>query len=147
MRIPRSEAQTYRRYGFRVVLGVAGVITLLAVVILVAAIRNDAAIEAARGTANAEVLSVGPARTIVRFETPDGIVHISQDGVLYPAGLQQGQRLQVEYDATNPNLVRVSGRSAELSLLPLGSTVLITWAIAGPLLWWFSRTWRRPAVR
>ena len=119
-----------------VVVGVAGVITLLAVVLLVAANRNDAAIDAARGTANAEVLSVGPARTIVRFETTEGVVHISQDGVLYPAGLHEGQRLQVEYDATNPNLVRVAGRTADLAWLPLGSTVLITWAIAGPLLWW-----------
>lgn len=142
-RIPRSEGQTYRRYGFRgarwVVLAVAGAITLLAVVVLIAAYRNDGAIDAAKGSANAEVLSVGPARTIVRFESPDGIVHISQDGVLYPGDLWVGQQLLVEYDATNPNLVRVAGRSADLSLLPLGTTVLITWGIAGTLLWWLSR--------
>lgn len=122
-----------------IVLGVAGTVTLLGVVLVVAAYRNDAAIEAARGTANAEVLSVDWARTIVRFETPDGQVHISQDGVLYPAGLREGQQLLVEYDATNPNTVRVAQRTAQLSLLPVATTVLVTWAVAGPLLWWIRR--------
>lgn len=124
---------------FWTVFGVACAITLLAVVLLIGAIRNDAAINAARGTANATVESIDWSRTIVKFEDPDGVEHRSQDGVLYPGGLTVGQRLLVEYDVRNPNLVRVAGRTAELSLLPLGSTVLITWAIGVPLLWWLRR--------
>lgn len=134
-------ATTGRRWWIArwVVLAAACTATLLGVVLVIAAYRNDAAIDAARGTANAEVISVDWARTIVRFETPDGRVHISQDGVLYPSELSEGQQLLVDYDATNPNLVRVAGRSADLSLLPVGSTVLVVWLVCGPLLWWLRR--------
>lgn len=124
-------------------LGVAGLLTLLVLVLLLAAYRNDAAIDSNLGTANAEVLSVGWDRTIVRFETPDGAVHISQDGVLYPDGLTEGQLVHVEYDVTDPNLVRVAGRSFTLAFLPVGTTIAITWLVAAPLLWWL----RRRAVR
>ncbi|ETA66491.1 DUF3592 domain-containing protein [Haloechinothrix halophila] len=122
-----------------VVLGVAGLITLLMLVLVLAAYRNDSAIESNLGAANAEVLSVGWDRTIVRFETADGAVHISQDGVLYPGGLVEGQLVHVEYDVTNPDLVRVAGRTFTLSLLPTGVTIAVTWLIAGPLLWWLRR--------
>lgn len=120
-------------------LGVAGLLTLLVLVLLLAAYRNDAAIDSNRGTANAEVLWVGWDRTIVRFETPDGAVHISQDGVLYPDGLTEGQLVHVEYDVTDPNLVRVAGRSFTLAFLPVGTTIAITWLVAAPLLWWLRR--------
>lgn len=119
-----------------IVLGVAGLVTVMAAVLVVAAYRNDAAIEANRVAANAQVISQDWARTTVRFTGPDGRVFISQDGVLYPGGLVEGQRLLVEYDGTNPNLVRVAGRTADLTLLPAGSTVVITWLVAAPLLWW-----------
>jgi len=111
-------------------------VTVMAAVLVVAAYRNDAAIEANRVAANAQVISQDWARTTVRFTGPDGRVFISQDGVLYPGGLVEGQRLLVEYDGTNPNLVRVAGRTADLTLLPAGSTVVITWLVAAPLLWW-----------
>lgn len=120
----------------------AGVVTLLAITLVFAAYRNDATIAENMGTANAEVLSVGWDRTIIRFDGPNGIVHTSQDGVLYPAGLVVGQRLAVEYDVNNPNLVRVAGRTAQLSLLPASTTILFTWLVAGPLLallWWVRR--------
>lgn len=120
-------------------LGVAGLLTLLVLVLLLAAYRNDAAIDSNRGTANAEVLWVGWDRTIVRFETPDGAVHISQDGVLYPDGLTERQLVHVEYDVTDPNLVRVAGRSFTLAFLPVGTTIAITWLVAAPLLWWLRR--------
>ncbi|GAA5104212.1 DUF3592 domain-containing protein [Haloechinothrix salitolerans] len=122
-----------------VVLGVAGLITLLMLVLVLAAYRNDSAIESNLGSANAEVLSVEWDRTIVRFETADGAVHISQDGVLYPEGLAEGQLVHVEYDATNPDLVRVAGRTFTLSLLPTGATIAITWLIAAPLAVWLRR--------
>ncbi|MPY78788.1 MAG: hypothetical protein GEV04_09850 [Actinophytocola sp.] len=120
-------------------LGVAILITSMMLVLVLAAYRNDAAINAHPGTANAEVLSVAWDRTIVRFETTDGAVRISQDGVLYPEGLTEGQLVHVEYDVTNPDLVRVAGRSFTLSLLPAGTTVVLAWLVAGPLLWWLRR--------
>lgn len=120
-------------------LGVAGLITLLMLVLVLAAYRNDNAIESNLGAANAEVLSVAWDRTIVRFETADGALHISQDGVLYPEGLVEGQLVHVEYDASNPDLVRVAGRTFTLSLLPTGTTVAITWLVAAPLARWLRR--------
>lgn len=114
---------------------VAGLVTVLCVGLLLAAIRDDSAITGHLGTANAEVDSVAFDRTIIRFETPDGIVHIPANGVLYPAGLATGDLVRVEYDTANPELARVAGRTATLTLLPLGTTVLVTWLVAGGLLW------------
>jgi hypothetical protein len=107
--------------------------------LLFAAIRNDSAIEDHLGTVNAQVDSVAFDRTIIHFATPDGVVHSPSNGVLYPAGLAAGQLVRVEYDASDPELARVAGRSAALTVLPLGLTVLITWLIAGLLLWWIRR--------
>lgn len=127
----------------RVVLGLACLITLLAVALVFAAYRNDGAITSEMGEANAEVVSVGWDRTIVRFQTPDGIIHIPSNGVLYPDGLAQGQLVRVEYAVADPELVRVAGRTAVLTLLPAGSTVLFTWLISGPVLWWLRASYRR----
>lgn len=124
-----------QRIARRVVLGVAALITVLCVGLLLAAIRNDQAISSHLGVANAEVDSVAWDRTIIRFETPDGIVHIPANGVLYPHGLIQGDLVRVEYDTADPDLARVAGRTATLTLFPLGMTTLITWVVAGGLLW------------
>lgn len=117
-------------------LGAAVVLTVLCAGLLFAAIRNDEAITGHLGAATAQVDSVGWDRTIIRFETPDGVVHIPANGVLYPGGLVAGDLVRIEYDAANPDLARVAGRTATLTLLPLGTTVLITWVVAGGLLFW-----------
>ncbi|GAB3009027.1 hypothetical protein GCM10017788_52750 [Amycolatopsis acidiphila] len=129
-------------------LGAAVLITVLCVGLLLAAIRNDEAITSHLGAANAEVDSVSWDRTIIRFDTPDGIVHIPANGVLYPGGLVAGDLVRVEYDTANPELARVAGRTATLTLLPLGTTTLVTWVVAGGLLWWIRYRSRRatPAV-
>jgi hypothetical protein len=132
--VTRSERRL--RIGRRVVLGIATLITVLCVGLLLAAIRNDQAITGHLGTANAQVDSVSWDRTIIRFDTSDGIVHIPANGVLYPNGLVAGDLVRIEYDTTNPDLARVAGRTATLTLLPLGSTTLITWLVAAALLWW-----------
>lgn len=135
------------RIGRRVVLTVATLITVLCVGLLFAAIRNDDAITAHLGVANAEVDSVAFDRTIIRYETPDGIVHIPANGVLYPRGLAAGDLVRIEYDTTSPDLARVAGRTATLTLLPLGATVLVTWAVAGGLLWWIRQRTRAGAAQ
>ncbi|MDT8909877.1 DUF3592 domain-containing protein [Amycolatopsis sp. PS_44_ISF1] len=132
-----------RRIGWPAVLAVASLLTVMCVSLLFAAIRNDDSIEAHLGTANATVESVAFDRTIIQYGTPDGIVHSPPNGVLYPSGLSAGQLVLIEYDATDPDLARVAGRSATLTLLPLGTTVLFTWLIAGPLLWWLRRLIKR----
>lgn len=126
-------------------LGVAVLITVLCAGLLLAAVRNDEAIAGHLGVATAQVDSVTWDRTIIRFETPDGVVHIPANGVLYPGGLVAGDLVRVEYDITNPELARVAGRTATLTLLPLGTTVLVTWVIAGGLLWWIRHRTRTKA--
>ncbi|WP_425546132.1 DUF3592 domain-containing protein [Amycolatopsis albidoflavus] len=111
----------------------------MCVSLVFAAFRNDNAIESHLGTATATVESVAFDRTIIQYQTPDGIVHSPPTGVLYPSGLAAGQLVAIEYDATSPELTRVAGRTATLTLLPVGMTVLITWLVAGPLLWWLRR--------
>jgi hypothetical protein len=125
------------------VLGVASLITILCVALFFAAVRNDASIEGQLGTVNAQVDSVAFDRTIIHFQTPDGITHSPATGVLYPDGLSVGEVIRIQYDIGNTELTRVAGRSAELTLLPLGSTIGFTWLVAAPLLWWIRRTNQR----
>jgi hypothetical protein len=141
-----AKGERARHIGWRTALGVASLVTILCVMLLLAAIKNDGAIEGHLGAVNAQVDSVAWDRTIIHFETPDGIVHSPSNGVLYPEGLAAGQLVRVEYDASDPELARVAGRSAALTVLPLGTTVLITWLIAGPLLWWIRRQNKRLAT-
>jgi hypothetical protein len=134
-----AKGERVRRIVWRIILGAASLITVLCVALLFAAIRNDDAIAGQLGTATAQVDSVSFDRTIIHYETPDGIVHSPANGVLYPAGLVAGQLVRIEYDTSDPELARVAGRSAALTVLPLGTTILLTWLVAGPLLWWIRR--------
>lgn len=128
---------------------VAALITALCVGLVLAAVKDDHAVTSHLGVTNAQVDSVSWDRTIIRYETPDGIVHIPANGVLYPGGLVAGDLVRIEYDTTNPELARVAGRTATLTLLPIGMTAAITWAVAIALLWWIryrSRRTRTPVA-
>ena len=127
------------RIALRAVFAVAVLLTVLCVALLLAAIRNDRAISANMGTAYATVEQVSFDRAIIRYETPDGIAHSPANGVLYPEGLAAGDLVWIEYDTTDPDLARVAGRDASLTLLPLGTMLLFTWLVAGPLIWWIRR--------
>lgn len=128
-----------RRIAVRVLLSVGALVTGLGLLLMVAAWTEDAKIDKSTGRANAEVVSVSFQRTLVRFQTPDGAEHIPSVGVLYPEALEEGQTVQVEYDQRDPELVRVAGRGAALTLLPVGTTVLATWVIVVPVVWWLRR--------
>jgi hypothetical protein len=134
-------ARTPRRalWARRVVLALAAVLTFLGVVLVVAAWTEDIAIDNDVVVAPAEVVSDDFARTLVRFYTLDGAERIPQAGVLYPSGLRVGDRIQVEYSQSNPELVRVSGRGAIVTLLPVGLTLVVVWAVAIPTVWWLRR--------
>ena len=83
------------RLGSWVVLGVASLITLLGVVLILGAFRNDQVIAENRGVATGQVEQVLFDRTLVRYETPDGVSHSPENGVLYPEGLTAGQLVRI----------------------------------------------------
>lgn len=126
-----------------VVLGLAAAATLCAVLLLVAMRVNDNRIDSDPGTATATVLSVSPLRTGIEFVDGRGQTVRPPDGVLYPGLLSVGQQFQVDYARQDPNLVRVSGRTAAVGTLMVALTALAVWAVAG-LLWWGLR--RRSAA-
>lgn len=135
-----------RRAWLIAVAATAVLLTVMGLLLIVGAWRDDHAIESRLGHADADVLSAAFDRTVVRFTTPDGAAHSPFNGVLYPQDLQAGQRVQVEYDTAHPNdLVRVAGRDYRLTFLPVGMLIGITWAVAAGLIWWLRRP-RTPAT-
>ena len=54
--------------------------------------------------------------------------------MLYPSELDTGMRIYVEYDRSDPDLVRVQHRNAALSIIPAGSIAVLGWLIAGTAL-------------
>lgn len=116
----------------------------LCLLVLVSSWYDDHQIDAHRGQTVADVLSVSFNRTAVRFVTPNGTVDIPANGVVYPIGLAAGERVRVEYDTANPELVRVAGRGWQLAFLPVGTSLLACWALLVPALWLLRR---RPRQR
>ncbi|QQZ15485.1 MULTISPECIES: DUF3592 domain-containing protein [Rhodococcus] len=131
-------ARVSRRVRCGVLVAAIG-ISVLAVLLVLAAWRNDHTIQSDRGVATAEVLSAGSLRSAISFVTPDGVTHNPELGVLYPTKLTVGQRIDVEYARSDPDLVRVSGRDASVAVVPAGSLIVVTWLIAGPVIWYLRR--------
>lgn len=98
---------------------------------------DDRKIEADTGHAVADVRHVGALRTAVDFLDEDGEFRSPPTGLLYPVGLEEGQRVRVEYDRAEPERVRVEGRRWTLSIVPAASIVVVALIIAAPL-WWLS---------
>ncbi|MGC0365400.1 hypothetical protein ABH922_003384 [Rhodococcus sp. 27YEA15] len=130
--------QVVRRFKIAVTVVAVGV-SVLAVILVLGAWRNDRTIESDMGTATAEVLSAGSLRSAINFVTPDGANRNPKLGVLYPTNLTVGQRIEVEYDKSDPDLVRVAGRNASVALIPAGSVVVVTWLLAGPAIWYLRK--------
>ncbi len=122
-----------RRIRVGVVL-VAALVTFQSVLLVVGAWVNDGQIERHMGVAAAEVLDAGPRRSTIEFVTPDRVTYRPELGVLYPSELENGMRIYVEYDKTNPDLVRVQHRNASLAIIPAGSIAVLAWLIAGAVL-------------
>jgi hypothetical protein len=139
---PPAKLSTRRRVTSIVLLVLGVAITTLSLLVLYACWHDDRDITNHIGRADADVLSVVFNRTAVRFVTPDGTVYIPPNGVLYPEGLAAGERVKVEYDTLEPNMVRVAGRDFTLAFLPVGSTIAGTWVVIVPLLWWLRRPQR-----
>lgn len=129
-----------------IVAGLAVLATLLSGLALAAAVLDDRAIAANPAVAEAEVLEGSTfARTLVRFTVASGEAVVPERGVSYPRGLSAGTEVAVEYDVTDPDVVRVAGRSALDAVGPLLLGVLAVWAVLGPLALWLFR--RRRGIR
>lgn len=123
-----------------IVAGVAVLATVLAVLALAGAAIDDRAIAANPAVAEAEVLEGSSfTRTLVRFTVANGEAVVPERGVFYPRGLEMGESVAVQYDVTDPELVRVAGRSAIDGVLPLSIGVVVVWALLGPLAHWLRR--------
>lgn len=119
-----------------------GVITVMLVALTVAMFADDAAIDSRPVRAAASVLTVSPLRTGIEFVDGSGLTVRPAGGVLYPGGLSVGQQFMVEYDAADPQVVRVAGRTAANAVVMVGIAAVLTWLVAVPVLWWL----RRPGV-
>lgn len=120
--------------------GLAVLVTVLAVLAVGGAALHDRAIEANPAVAQAEVLEGSTfVRTLVRFTAATGEVVVPRKGVFYPRGVSAGDTVAVEYDVTEPELVRVAGSTALSSSGPLLLGVLGTWVVLGPLAVWLRR--------
>lgn len=144
-RVRRGPGPVTTRRVRRGVVVAAVVVTVLMALLVVAAWRDDRAIEADAGVATADVLTVGRVSAAISFTTPDGVTHTPELGVLYPTGLAADQRIQVEYSRADPDLVRVQGRGAALAVVPAGSVAVGAWVVAGVALLGLRRRSRRTA--
>lgn len=140
--LPHPARPVVRRRVTQAVLAVYLLACVVCASLVVSAGINDWRIAGDRGTATAEVLSTGK-KTLVRFPDDDGRYHSPGTGLKYPGGLEQGDRVTVEYQRSDPDNVKVAGRSWTLSFLPAVSTWLVSSIVAAVLLavvrWWFRR--------
>jgi hypothetical protein len=116
------------------ILVVAAMCTVMGVLALVGAARDDSAIEAHSAVATAQVLPGSSfSRTLITFTTDRGDTITPEHGVFYPRGLLPGQIVRVEYDASHPDRVRVLGRNVSVGYLPISLMLIGMWAVALPL--------------
>lgn len=133
---PDYSARAERLRRIRVgVLITAVSVSVLVMLLVFAAWRNDYLIESDKGETTGEVLSAGRLRSAVMYVTPDGVTHNPKVGVLYPTNLTAGERINVEYNRADPDLVRVAGRDVRVAILPALSVLATVWALTLPTLW------------
>ncbi|MXP20310.1 hypothetical protein GIY30_02910 [Gordonia sp. HNM0687] len=128
-----------------VLLGV--VVSTMALVLVAGCQRNDAQIDENMATVMADVVSADRLHAAVNFQTPDGNFHSPRLGLLYPTELTQGQRISVEYDATNPDLARPAGRNWTLAIIPALSIIVLSWLIIGAVMVLLAEIHRRLNAR
>lgn len=115
----RARVAARTRLGVRVVAVVLAAFSLVAAgLILVACLVDDLRIDQDMGSATATVTEVTDRRAAVEFDAGGGEHVRPKTGVFYPTGLIEGQRVQVEFRRANPDLVRVSGRSWTVAVVP-----------------------------
>ena len=98
---------------------------------VVGAYLNDRTINQGQGRALGRITAVTPIRTSVEFQDVTGILHTPRNGLLYPTGVAEGQRVWVTYALSDPDLVKVEGRTWRLAFVPAGSSFVVATLIAG----------------
>ena len=135
-RTARAVGVALRRRLPKILVGLAVLTTVLVALGVAGAVADDVAISADEATTTAEVLEGSTAaRTLVRFAVPDGELLVPERGVYYPRGLTPGTTVQVEYDRTDPDLVRVAGRTAATGLVPALGLAAAGWLLFGGAAW------------
>lgn len=148
----RTGQQLRRQIRARAIVRVTAVVLaafslLTAGLILLACFIDDQRIDADMGSATATVTEVTDRRAAVEFDA-GGDRHVRPEtGVLYPTGLIEGQRVQVEFRRANPDLVRVSGRSWAVAVVPALSVPVVVLPLAGIAYAVASRGVHRPSSR
>ncbi|SIR70083.1 DUF3592 domain-containing protein [Williamsia sterculiae] len=127
-------------------LSVGALISVMMLVMVAGSYLDDRRIDEHRAVAVGDVVSAGTLTSAVNFYTPDGQFHSPRLGVLYPTQLAVGQRITVEYDTTNPDVVRVAGRDASLSFRPALSIAAISWGVIAVLMVALAE-WRRKSEK
>ena len=94
---------------------------------------TDRQIMAEPQRALARVTSVGPLTTNVDFQDFEGALRNPPEGLKYPTGLEEGQRVWVTYQASNPDVVKVEGRTWRLSIIPALSVFVVATVIVAAL--------------
>lgn len=131
----RARRAALTRRSVRVVAVVVALFSVLvALLILLACFINDQRIDQDMGSATATVIEVTDQRAAVEFDTGAGQHVRPVTGVFYPTGLVEGQRVQVEFRRANPDLVRVSGRSWTIAIIPALSVPAVVVPLAGLVL-------------
>lgn len=119
------------RYGQIGVLCIAVTSIVFAVFMVVGCFMSDLHIDRHYATAYARVEAVERTNTYVSFTDRNGKVISPDRGVFYPTGVHTGQQVRIDYDYTNPNFARISGRSWVLSFVPALSVVacVLPWCL------------------
>ena len=123
----KTALANWPRFLRQVLLFVMICLLLSCLAMVVGCFINDRNIESNMGQSVANVRSVELLRTTVDFVDENGDFQSPPTGLLYPVGLEEGQRVRVEYDRTDPNVVRVAGRTWTLSLLPATSIAAVSY--------------------
>lgn len=111
------------------VIALAGLVVLVCGGMIVTSAIDDFAISRDKAEATAEVVSVQPLRTTVRFRDEDGNFRQPDEGLKYPSGLVEGQNVRVEYQVSDPENVKVQGRGWTLAFLPALSSMAVGLAV------------------
>ena len=122
-------------------------VTVMMTALAIGTRSNDSAIDDHLGTATATVLSVSPLRTGIEFvkllSGPDGVRRLEW---AYPGLLSLGQQFVVEYSTQDPQIARVAGRAASVGTIMIVLSLVATYVVAAPLIWWCRRRSRLPLL-
>lgn len=139
---PAAEQPTPTRFrrGKQLVVAFTAFAAAVCLGMVATAALNDYRIGSDQAFATADVVNVGVLRTTVRFPDEYGVYHQPDRGLLYPIGLEAGQRVRVEYQKSEPRNVKVQGRGWTLAWIPALSSLVVAMVLSGCL--WLLVRWR-----